>query len=674
MDPALQNIDTDNAEFQNAQRLITHTKQSVFLTGKAGTGKSTFLKYICSTTKKHHVVLAPTGIAAINAGGMTIHSFFNMPFRPILPDDPELSLKNNRIFETLKLNKATKKTIESAKLIIIDEISMVRADMIDFIDKVLRVYSHNMREPFGGKQMLFVGDVYQLEPVVTSDQKPILSRAYPNQFFFSANVFKEMQLVTIELLKVYRQNDLIFIKILDNIRVNNVTNQDLAELNKRCFPNYKPGNDEFVMTVATKKNTVDFINENRLNELEGETFVFEGTVEGEFPENSMPSPKKLELKIGAQVIFTKNDKGQARRWSNGTIAKVAKIISVNGTDYIYVTLENGSEEIVENETWTNVRYKYDEKEKKVVEEELGRYNQFPLRLAWAITIHKSQGLTFDKVVVDLSGGAFAGGQTYVALSRCRSLKGLALKQKVSPSDVFVNKEIIKFAKQYNNQELFEQVMKQSRADHHYAAAVLHFDKRDFDSAIDNFFKAIHSRYDIEKPIAKRFIRKKLNCIKELEKENKMLKDRIHSQRSKFAEMADEFYLMGNECMVKLKDPANAIRNFDKALFLNPMHVDAWVRKGVTLYDTNDFYEAEKCFNKAVELSPTLFKALYNRGKNRIQTNNFDGALSDLLKANSLKPEHKMTHELLGNVYSQLGEIELAMKHWDIAKGNDESDF
>jgi ATP-dependent exoDNAse (exonuclease V) alpha subunit len=199
------------------------------------------------------------------------------------------------------------------------------------------------------------------------------------------------------------------------------------------------------MTVATKKNTVDFINENRLNELEGETFVFEGTVEGEFPENSMPSPKKLELKIGAQVIFTKNDKGQARRWSNGTIAKVAKIISANGTDYIYVTLENGSEEIVETETWTNVRYKYDEKEKKVVEEELGRYNQFPLRLAWAITIHKSQGLTFDKVVVDLSGGAFAGGQTYVALSRCRSLKGLALKQKVSPSDVFVNKEIIKFA-------------------------------------------------------------------------------------------------------------------------------------------------------------------------------------------------------------------------------------
>ena len=279
-------LDTDNREFQDALQLITHTRQSVFLTGKAGTGKSTFLKYICAHTKKKHVVLAPTGIAAINAEGVTLHSFFKLPFRPILPDDPDLSLKNGRIFDFFKYTKKQRKLIEEVELIIIDEISMVRADIIDCVDRILRVFSSNMRLPFGGKQLLFVGDVFQLEPVVPSDQKEILNLFYPTPFFFSARVFKEINLVPIELQKVYRQTDPVFINVLDHIRNNVVQKEDLSRLNARYFPNFSPRNEDMYITLATRRDQVDYINECKLKELPGEEFVSKGRIEGDFPESS----------------------------------------------------------------------------------------------------------------------------------------------------------------------------------------------------------------------------------------------------------------------------------------------------------------------------------------------------------------------------------------------------
>lgn len=253
----IQQIDTDNQEFQNALSLIQYTSQSVFLTGKAGTGKSTFLRYICDQTNKKHIVLAPTGVAAINAGGSTIHSFFKMPFRPILPDDPDLSLTEGRIFEFLKYRKSHRKLIKEVELIIIDEISMVRADMIDFIDRVLRIYSGNMRLPFGGKQLLFVGDIYQLEPVVTQDARDILNRFYPNSYFFSARVFKEVSLVPIELKKVYRQTDITFVNLLDRIRTNTTDDNDLKILNSRYNPNFIPQQEDFSITLATRRDNVD---------------------------------------------------------------------------------------------------------------------------------------------------------------------------------------------------------------------------------------------------------------------------------------------------------------------------------------------------------------------------------------------------------------------------------
>ncbi len=649
-------IDTDNQEFQQALQLIQHTSQSVFLTGKAGTGKSTFLKYICENTKKKHVVLAPTGVAAINAGGATIHSFFKMPLRPVLPDDPDLSLQNNRIFEFLKYTKNRVKLIQKAELIIIDEISMVRADMIDFIDKVLRVYSRNMRVPFGGKQLLFVGDMYQLEPVVSSDQKLILSRFYPNAYFFSANVFNQMSLVTIELQKVYRQTDESFVRLLDNIRINQISRTDLTVINNRCFPEYTPDTKDFIITVATKKEVVNHINESRLKELPGEIFRFQGTIQGEFPESGLPTQKELELKENAQIIFLKND--TEKRWCNGTIGIVS---GITGDNQIIVLLEDGSEHLLEREVWENIRYTYNEKEKKIEEEVLGSFIQYPVRLAWAITIHKSQGLTFDRVVVDLSGGVFAGGQTYVALSRCRSLEGMVLKRPVNQSDVFVKKEIVDFSRQYNNQILVEKAMKHAQADILYSETLRQFKERNFEKSLDSFFQAIRTRYDIEKP---------LGIISRLEEENKKLREQLNNQTGKYRELSHEFYLMGNECITKLKDTRAALANFEKALLLDPKNVEVLVRKGVTLHDIAEYDEAEICFQRAVELSPNLFKAVYNRGKNRIEINNLDGALTDLLKALSLKKTHRMTHELLGDVYSRMGKPEKAMIHWAIARGEE----
>ncbi|MFR1237048.1 MAG: tetratricopeptide repeat protein [Barnesiella sp.] len=654
-------IDIDNKEFKDALSLIQFTSQSVFLTGKAGTGKSTFLKYICAHTRKKHIILAPTGVAAINAGGSTIHSFFKMPFRPILPDDPDLSLTNGRIFEFLKYTKKHRQLIREVELVIIDEISMVRADMVDFIDRVLRVFSGNMRLPFGGKQLLFVGDIFQLEPVVTSDTRDILSRFYKNAFFFSARVFSEISLVPIELRKVYRQNDERFVHLLDKIRSNTVSDTELKELNNRYKPMYEPVGDDFSITLATRRDQVDYINDKRLSELDEDKYFFEGEIKGDFPEGSLPTPLELELKKGAQVIFIKND--TERRWVNGTVGLISDIAD----DRIFVVLETGEEYEVERDVWENIRYTYNEKEKRIEEKVLGTFIQFPLRLAWAITVHKSQGLTFNRVIVDFTGGAFAGGQTYVALSRCVSLEGIVLKKEITPRDIFINPEIVKFSQSFNDRQLIERSLKLAQADRLYKEASFSFDKGDFDAFLRQFFEAIHSRYDIEKPNIKRFIRKKLNIITRLKEENRMLREKLYSRQEMLQKYAYEYYLLGNECITKAHDTRAALANFDKALSLDPMLVDAWVRKGVTLADVGEYNEAAGCFNEAVRLSPRYFKALYNRGKLRYKLEDFDGAVSDLSKSVDLKPQNATAHDRLGDAFSKLGNVDMATRHWVIAE-------
>lgn len=654
-------LDTNNKEFQDALQLITHTRQSVFLTGKAGTGKSTFLKYICNHTKKKYVVLAPTGIAAINAGGVTLHSFFKLPFRPMLPDDPDLSLSHGRIFEFFKYPKEKRKIIAEVDLIIIDEISMVRADIIDCVDRILRVYSGNMRLPFGGKQLLFVGDVFQLEPVVPSDQKEILSLFYASPFFFSARVFKDINLVPIELQKVYRQTDSVFIKILDRIRNNAARKQELDTLNGRYFPSFEPQNEDMYITLATRRDQVDFINEKKLAELPGEEYVSVGKIEGDFPESSLPTQLNLSIKEQAQVIFIDND--YERRWVNGTIGMVSGI-DENGN--VYVLLESGVEHLVEPTSWRNYKYKYNEKEKRIEEEIVGTFEQLPIRLAWAITVHKSQGLTFSRVVVDLTGGVFAGGQTYVALSRCTSLEGLVLKSKISSRDIFIRKEIVEFSQIFNNQALIEKSIKESEAELQYGRAAQGFRQGNMKEAVEAFAAAVSKRNELDNPMVQRLLRLKLQALNSQKAQIKALREELHSLRETQKEYAHEYYLMGNECITKAHDANAAIRCFDKALNLNPNYVEAWVRKGVTLLDIGEDYDAQVCLNKAVKLSPKSFKARYNRGKCLLKLKYYDEAILDFQQAVSIKPKHAASHEYLAEGFRAIGEDELAQRHQDIA--------
>lgn len=420
--------------FELAERYVKATGRSVFLTGKAGTGKTTFLKYITQTTGKRFVVLAPTGVAAVNAGGSTIHSFFQLPLCPYLPDVKELVTEYQMPERYRSLRKERIKIIRTLDLMIIDEISMVRADLLDAVDMTLRRYRRNDK-PFGGVQLLMIGDAQQLSPVVKDNERQYISQVYQSPYFFHSKALQKLDYVTIELEKVHRQQDMDFVNILNGIRENNITQSHLKALNSRLNA-YE--SDEDVIRLTTHNAQADRINEIKLDALPGEATTFCAEIDGEFPENSYPANDTLSLKIGAQVMFIRNDSEAG--FYNGKIGKVTEI-GHKGT--VTVTDSDGQSINVVPVEWPNSQYALDEESGEIKQNVIGTFKQLPLRIAWAITIHKSQGLTFDKVIID-AGAAFAFGQIYVALSRCRTLEGISLESPIRSSSIYSDIHISEF--------------------------------------------------------------------------------------------------------------------------------------------------------------------------------------------------------------------------------------
>lgn len=439
-----ENIDLYNYEFQKALELIRDTNETFFLTGKAGTGKSTFLKYIIENINKNFVVLAPTGISAVNVNGVTINSFFQFPLRPLIPNDDEITLFNE--------NSEKRKIIKALDTLIIDEISMVRADIIDAIDYSLRMNGGNPDLPFGGKQVVFVGDIFQLEPVLVEAEKKIYNEFYDSAFFYNAIVFKNIELLTIELRKVYRQVEIEFIELLDKVRTKEITQLDLNILNNRVFTNAELIAKQFAITLTTTNNLAENVNRYKLNNIKNNEYIFIAETSNNFETSKYPAELELSLKIGAQVIFIKND--IEKRWVNGTIGVVYDLSEYE----IKIQLNDGSIHLVEKRVWENVRFQYNPITYKVEKEVIGTFTQYPLKLAWAITIHKSQGLTFDNVVIDFGDGTFSSGQAYVALSRVKSFEGLYLKRKLKLSDIKLNDSILIFASTFNvNEKISERI-------------------------------------------------------------------------------------------------------------------------------------------------------------------------------------------------------------------------
>lgn len=443
-------------------RLLEHTNRSVFLTGKAGTGKTTFLNNFVKKTRKKHIIVAPTGIAAINAGGVTIHSLFAIPSRTFVPTtdfvDPNLAMNINELFPHFKYRKEKLDLFREIELIIIDEVSMLRADLLDMMDHSLRRVRRNQL-PFGGVQLLLVGDLYQLPPVVRDDSERILSKFYETPFFFSAKALQNVRLVTVELTTVYRQQDEEFLGILDAVRHADFHELDFEKLNSRYNPDFEPEAETYIH-LCSHNRIADHINQKKLRELEGESLFYKASVIGEFKETQYPIEETLELKVGAQIMFIRNDSSPEKNFYNGKLAEISHL----DEEIIKVILDESKKEIiVTTEVWEQKRYTLDA-EKNIKTEVLGSFEQYPIRLAWAVTIHKSQGLTFDRVIID-AGRSFASGQVYVALSRCRTLNGIVLKSEISQSAIFKDYRIEDFQKSTNANDSLVEIIEHEKYDY-----------------------------------------------------------------------------------------------------------------------------------------------------------------------------------------------------------------
>ena len=439
-----------------AKDIILNTDTTLFVTGRAGTGKTTLLRYVAESSQKNTVVVAPTGIAAINAGGVTIHSFFKLPFAPFIPS----VIEAKKLIAGQKMRAEFRSVIRSVDMIIIDEVSMLRADILDAIDVVLRHY-RNSKFPFGGVQMVFFGDMYQLPPVCVNDEWFILKDYYSTPYFFSAKVFEKQEIVCLELDKIFRQRDEDFVEILNQVRNNNLSKENFNRLNDRYNPNFDLENNQDFVVLTTHNAVSDDINESRLIDIDSKTFIFDAVIKGDFPEYLYPVEQQIVLKKGARVMFTANDHiNPERLYYNGKMGTVVELEDNN----VFVTCDGEDDPIQVNyETWENNTFSYNRKENSVDVKTIGTFTQLPLRLAWAITIHKSQGLTFQKVAID-AANSFTSGQVYVALSRCTSLDGIVLLSPINSNSIMVDSRIQRFSKNNFNEDLLPDFVNRKKRD------------------------------------------------------------------------------------------------------------------------------------------------------------------------------------------------------------------
>ncbi|MBO9586430.1 MAG: AAA family ATPase [Flavobacterium sp.] len=586
-------LDEDNIEFNYAYDFVKHTDKLVYLTGKAGTGKTTFLKSLKDNTSKKAVILAPTGVAAINAGGQTIHSFFHLPFGPFVPNDKRLRLNkefddldSTTIYNTFKYNDDKKTIIEKLELLIIDEISMVRCDTLDVIDRILRVFRKKRFLPFGGVQVILIGDTFQLPPIADFEQWQILKNYYDSPFFFSSKVVVENRPVYIELKKIYRQKEQEFIELLNKIRVNQINEFELNELNKKYNPTFSSNGIDNHIILSTTNAQVNQTNATKLHELETEAKFFEGEVIGIFPKDSkgnfvLPTEQNLHLKIDAQVMILKNDSGDLKRYFNGKIGKISSLEE----NRIIVEFADQSKVQIEKKSWNNIQYIWN-KEKRIIEEKIiGTFTQYPLRLAWAITVHKSQGLTFDRVYADL-GSAFEDGQVYVALSRCTSFSGLVLKSQIPRNKIKTNSKVLEFAKTETPNTLIVEELNSGKADYFYRKIREDIKISNFHEVYNNFIKALRFRNDIETDIFRKYFITTANkfvsykskqerfCIdlKDIKSKNKEIKSKLFINENENIELKNKIEEQNRGLKIlldKINDYEIIIKNeLEKSKYLN----------------------------------------------------------------------------------------------------------
>ncbi|MCC5916717.1 MAG: AAA family ATPase [Cryomorphaceae bacterium] len=460
---------THNTPFDLAEQFIRFTNASIFLTGKAGTGKTTFLRHIVSSVPKQLVVAAPTGVAAMNANGVTLHSLFQLPFGPFLPTTGMpintgvgVDWRNQKtLMRTMRMANNKRAMLRRLELLIIDEVSMVRADMLDALDSILRSVRKNRQVPFGGVQVLLIGDLRQLAPVVKPDEWTLLQQYYKSPYFFDAKVMQQVQLVNVELTKVFRQSDEIFINLLNRLRNNRISSDDLVLLEKKYMPNFQPPKDDHYITLCSHNYQANAINEKYLAALPGRERTFSAKVEDDFPPYLFPAEENLRLKVGAQVMFIRNDTGEDRRYYNGKIGTVDRF----SDEGVVVRFPDEVDTIeVTPQDWENIKYQHDEETNKIKEEVVGRFIQYPLRLSWAITIHKSQGLTFEKAIVD-AGASFAPGQVYVALSRLTSLDGLVLKSRIPAERITTDEGVSHYLTSFEPEDKLQEIFQQRKREH-----------------------------------------------------------------------------------------------------------------------------------------------------------------------------------------------------------------